>query len=211
MRRALLASLVAALALPAGGAAKLITSVIVVGADGNSRTVRGGERVFEQLRPAHAAEALPDGRYVLVYPMLGEGLPAQPGRFYPETGAACFSWSGRLGACAHVESDLARRLAAVPLSGFAGPPTTIVRLVDDGVRQPTPSNVSVALELAINRSRLARPSARPARCPILYAARWRGPEAARRPTQLCLTGRGLWASGRMYETPAYLLRMARQW
>jgi hypothetical protein len=184
--------------------------VIVVGADGNSRTVRGGERVFEQLRPSRAVAAAAHGSYVLVYPMLPEGLPAQPGRYYPDSGAACFSWSGRLGPCARVEKALARRLDALGLAGFAGATTTIAGYSDDGVPQSVPSNVAVALELALNRTRLARPAARPAACPVLYAVRWRGPEAARRPTRLCLSARGLWAGGRMYAAPAYLLRMVRQ-
>ena len=80
MRLALILAAAAALLLPSGGEAKLITSVIVVGADGGSMTIRGGERLFERLRPTGAADASPGGRYVLVYPMLSEGLPAQPGR-----------------------------------------------------------------------------------------------------------------------------------
>src|SRR5882762_52747 len=87
--------------------AKILTKVIGIGAGGASVELTGLDwgalRMGDRDAPA-------SGGFVLVYPLMERGVPAQPGRFYPETGAACFSWNrAAVGECWRASGELATR------------------------------------------------------------------------------------------------------
>src|ERR1700751_1550497 len=87
-----LAALVVVL-LPAAASAKDVTDVLVVGANGRAVNLGGGWAVYNDLRPQGASAApRPSGTYLLLYPLMEEGLPMEPGRYYLSARAACWSW-----------------------------------------------------------------------------------------------------------------------
>src|SRR5438093_565991 len=150
MRR-LLAIVSLAVLLAAPASAKTLAKLVAVGADGASVEVHGVG--WAQLRME--AEAVPAGGYVLLYPLMERGVPAQPGRFYPASGAACFSWNRSVvGTCWRVADDIAQPLASLPL--LTGQPTILASLFASGRSGSLQSNGAVAIELAFGRPRLAR-------------------------------------------------------
>lgn len=189
---------VAALLVVPSAAAKGITGVAVIGADGRSRTLAVGEEFLAQLRPSTVEVREPRGGYLLVYPLMGGGLPAQPGRFYPDTGAACFSWTLAADSCAAVDPALARRLGSTGLRATRAEPTRIVSLRWNGAPEALPSNYASALELVLTRTALARSAAARRYCAMRFRAAWHGPGAASRPTRFCVQSTGLYARGRVY-------------
>jgi hypothetical protein len=193
----------AVLLLPASASAKLITRFLVVGANGRSVSLGAGWRLYEQIRPqGNATVAAPSGSYLLFYPLMESGLPIEPARYYPDSRVACWSWT-----LARSECVAPTRLPATwprtrVLTSFRQEPTILASLSHDGVSYTLPSNSSVVIELALLRTRLARPAPRSA-CPWSLDARWQGPASATRPTSLCLRANGVSAGGRLYPlTPA---------
>jgi hypothetical protein len=196
------------LAAPPSASAKEFVSLAVTGAAGDSLVLRGTDGLVESIfdgaspfnrgrqpRPAPAR-----GGYVRLYPLDRWGFSGIPGRFYPESGAACFDWLQwrRPTACRRPNRALLRLLApAARLSRYRGRPTTVA-----GLRQPRlPPGVRrqlfVDVELAFDRSRLARPASRPQAC-IPFGVRWSGPAAASRPGRFCLAAQGVFANGLVY-------------
>ena len=190
--------------------------MVVVGARGQSAVVRPesvglldsffdfGSR-FNRPRPR---KAQPRGGYLLVYLLSSGGLPGIPGRFYPRTGAACFSWErDRVGRpCYAANRAVLTALAPsrrLPL--IAGRPTVLARLgrsdgsdLFPGSEPLAWANATVALELAFGRWKVARRlPERPAAC-IPLRGRWSGPDRLRRPSRFCLGPGGAWARGRLY-------------
>jgi hypothetical protein len=194
---AALAALAALLVVPSAGA-KGMNGVAVVGAGGRSLTLPGRDELLAELRPATTQPAVPGGGYLLVYPLLAGGLAAEPGRFYPGTGAACFSWTFATGSCALVAPALADSLRATRLRAAVVEPTTIVRLSWNGVAEPLPSSYATTLELVLTRTASSRPARSMRYCTIRFTAAWRGPRAASRPKRLCVLATGLYAGGRVY-------------
>ena len=91
------------------------------------------------------------------------------------------------------------------LAAFIGEPTTLSRLFVGKRRERVRGNHAVTIELAFDRSRVARPAKRPRLC-VPVRVSWRGPDAARRPTRFCVGEAGIWHAGRVYPTTRQLYR-----
>jgi len=182
----------ALLAVPAASA-KTLTKVVALGAGGMAVELHG--LGWDALQTTSGAA--PAGGYVLVYPLMERGIPARPGRFYPVTGTACFSWDrSALGTCGSISDDVARAVADLPL--LDGAPTILDGLTVAGRAGRINSNGAVAIELAFARTRAAKAMAkRPSNC-LAFAARWTGSEAALRPKRFWSCSAGLWAAGKLY-------------
>jgi hypothetical protein len=189
--------------------------MVLVGARGRSAVVHPAAGLLDSFfdfgsrfnRP-EPTKAQPRGGYVLVYLLGSGGLPGVPGRFYPRTRAACFSWErARIGRPCYIVNRalLAALIPSRRLSLLAGRPTFLSQLVRPngssvlrGSEPAAGANVTVALEMAFGRWRAARASV--ARPPICISLRgdWTGPDRVRRPTRFCLGPAGAWARGRLY-------------
>jgi hypothetical protein len=209
--RALLALLVLAAIAPSDAAAKGVTALVIVGADGRSSTIEPERAVLSVMfyNPASVSHvkpkpAMPRGGYVSIYPLGPGGFPAIPGRFYPATGALCFSWNqgaapsacGRLGVPRHLLATSRR------LERFRAPPTVLSVL-----RPGSTVNLVAALQLAFDRYRASRPAHRPKRC-LPFIAGWAGPRVAQRPSHICVYRRSVYARGRIYPAGRAIWRLA---
>jgi hypothetical protein len=206
MRR-LAVVVLAVLLLPSAAWAKQVTKILVVGANGRAVNVGGGWSLYAQIRPPNGAPVTaPGGPYLLVYPLMETGLPMEPARYYPDSRIGCWSWTLGLDDCVASGQLPASWSGTGSLTSFAAEPTTLKGLSHHGAPYTVPSNASVAVELALLRSRLARPApASPCRW-RLHAA-WQGPAAAGRPRALCLRARGISARGQLYPLPSRVARM----
>jgi hypothetical protein len=209
MRRlAFVALLFLSLWLVSAASAKEFTKLVVVGAQGKSMDLTGNE-----LAPWNAVGPKPEllaptGSYLLLYPLMDKALPMRPGRYFPDERIACFSWArGELGECGHVSEDFAFRLgAARALPRFAAESTILSRFVLNGQNHTLTSNGAVALELAFNTWRRAKPAPRPKYCTAATVA-WTGPGAASRVTSFCVAMTGIWSAGRIYRVPGVIVWM----
>ncbi len=208
---AVLGLLILAAVAPGDAAAKGVATLVVVGSDGRSIRIQPELPVLavmlyhrESVYNRRPEPATPRGGYVKIYLLGPGGFPAIPGRFYPATRALCFSWNqavvpdscGRLGP--------RRRLLAASqrLTLFHGRPTTLTTLRPGGT-----DNLATALELAFDRYRASRSARRPSRC-LPFVAGWHGPQAARRPSQICVSPGGVYARGRLYPAGPTTWRLA---
>ena len=184
--------------LPAAASAKQVTKILVVGANGRSVNIGGGWSLYEQLRPqAGVSVATPSGPYILVYPLMENGLPMEPGRYYTGAQVGCWSWSLDRNACFAIGRLPAAWSRTQTLTSFTSEPTTLASLSHRGVRYTVPSNGSVAVELALLRTRTARRAPRTP-CAWRVDAEWQGPAAASRSTPLCLRANGVSSGARLY-------------
>jgi hypothetical protein len=190
---------------PSSASAKQVTKFLVVGANGRSLSLGGGWSLYQQFRPPNSATAaIPTGRYLRLYPLMENGLPMEPARYYPDARVACWSWSLALSGCSTVQQLPGTWSRTRVLTSFAAEPTTLKSLSHGGTSYPVPSIGSAAIELALLRTSLARPAPH-IRCPWGLTASWEGPAAAARPRSLCLRTDGLSARGRLYPiSPAIL-------
>jgi hypothetical protein len=182
-------------------AGKGIGHLVFVGRDGAVVHVLGGDRLMQ----AGRASPAPKTGYLLVYPLLVSGLPAGTGRYYPAARVVCFSVFRvtRDLPCYSASAFLRTRLGAGSrLPRFTRAPTTIARLMRGAAVQPLNPVAGPTFELALASRSLSRPAAAPEPCTLAYTATWKGPDAATRPTQLCLTADGLYANGRVYPVSA---------
>jgi hypothetical protein len=208
----LLAVVCLALALSPSASAKGVDSIVLVGSDGRSATISAEQEVLGVMLDHPASvynirphRAPPRGGFVKVYPLGLGGFPAIPGRFYPATRALCVGWNqaaapttcGRLAPPRHLLA-VSRRLAH-----FVGRPTVLTGL-DAGAT----ANLVTAVQLAFDRFRSAQPMQRPDSC-ISFVASWQGPQAARRPSHLCVAHRGVYARGRFYPAGPAIWGLAR--
>src|SRR5215217_4259419 len=146
-----LAVAAALLAVPTAGA-KTLTKIVAVGAGGAYIELRGLDWPSLDITPTDVA---PSGDYVLLYPLMDRNVPARPGRFYPASGLACFSWDRTvLGTCGRLADGLATRLAGVP--AVRGEPTLLRSLVRGRAPAGVLSSGAIAIELAFNRPQLSR-------------------------------------------------------
>lgn len=188
-----LAAVAALLAVPAASA-KMLTKVVVVGADDVSVELQGLDWSALRTTPVTLE---PEGGYALVYPLTERGVPAQPGRYYPTAQIACYSWSRAVpGECWRVAETLAARLPGVPL--LQGPPTILGRLVVSGRRVAVASNYAVAIELAFARRERVRSLKKRSKECIEIRATWTGPNASLRPKRFWACPKGLWAANKLY-------------
>jgi hypothetical protein len=205
-RLALVVALVS-MFLPAAASAKEVTKVLVVGANGRTVDLGSGWSVLADLRPEGATPAAqPSGKYFLVYPLMEQGVPMQPGRYYPGAGVACWSWGRDVGDCFAVARLPETWPRTRRLTSFASEQTGLRSLRHEGARYTVRSNDSVAIELALSRTHAARRVPASA-CAWWLHARWKGPQAATRPTSLCLRSNGVSAGGRLYPIPRGVVAM----
>jgi hypothetical protein len=198
MKRALATVAFALLLLAPAAWAKEVSRVLVVGADGRSVNVGGGWPLYDALRPASAPLLdPPSGPYLLVYPLMEAGVPMEPGRFYADSGVGCWSWSLAPEGCLASSQLPTSWTATQGLTPFSTEPTTLKSLTHRGNPQIVPSNASVAVELALLRTKIAR-HLRASRCFWPLRATWQGPAAVARPRSLCLRTGGLSVGNRLY-------------
>ena len=209
--RALLTLLVLAAIAPSDAAAKGVTALVVVGADGRSSKIPPEGAVLSVMfyNPASVDHvkpkpATPRGGYVKIYPLGPGGFPAIPGRFYPSTRALCFSWSQRVAPSSCGRLGLPRHLLATSrrLARFRARPTVLTALRPGGT-----VNLFAALQLAFDRYRASRPARRPERC-LPFVAGWVGPRASQRPPHICVFRRGVYGRGRIYPAGRAIWRLA---
>jgi hypothetical protein len=200
----------AAMLLPAAASAKDVTQVLVVGANGRTVNLGSGWSLYGDLRPEHGTfVSQPKGAYLLLYPLMEEGLPMEPGRYYPSAHVACWAWSVKevsdCFAVAHLPDTWTRTRR---LTSFAAEQTRLRSLTWKGAHYTVPSNQSVAIELALLRTHATR-RAPASPCPWRLHARWQGPAAATRPISLCLRRNGVSTGGRLYPIPRGVAAMLR--
>jgi hypothetical protein len=197
----LVASLIVALAAASVAEGKEFTRLVAVGDHGRSVAFQGQQFAPWNLAPSRI-DALPTGRFILLYPMLDRAVVGEPGRYYPEQRIACFSWNRAIvGDCSAASTEAAAELDRAGVPQFTREPTILSRLWLFGRERRLDSNGAVAIELAFNRWRLAlRHPHRPADCFSLQAT-WSGPAAATRPSRFCLAIAGVWWRGRLYPAP----------
>jgi hypothetical protein len=195
--------------LPSSASAKRVTKVLVVGANGRSVDLGRGWSLYENVRPQAATPASrPSGAYVLLYPLMENGLPMEPGRYYPRARVACWSWSPDASDCSAIAHLPETWWRTRTLTLFAAEQTRLVGLMHEQAPYTVPSNESVAIELALLRTRAAL-SAQRSPCPWRLDARWRGPTAATQPTSLCLRANGVSTGGRLYPMSRAVAAMLR--
>jgi hypothetical protein len=208
----LLAFVCLALALSPPASAKDIQSIVVVGSDGRSTTIGAEQEVLGVMlyHPASVYnvrphQATPRGGFVKIYPVGPGGFPAIPGRFYPATRALCSGWNQAIAPSSCGRLAPPRHLLAVSrwLAHFVSQPTVLV-----GLDPSATANLLAAVQLALDRFRLARAVRRPASC-LSFFASWRGREATRRATDICIAHRGVYARGRLYPAGPAIWRLAR--
>lgn len=194
--RAAACVVLAALVLAAPARGKEFASLVVVGADGRSLQLRPPPAVLDSLFSARAG-ARPEGSYLRLYPLDPTGHVGIPGRFYPGTGAVCLSWNQAAAprGCRRLEGQLRAELGrAQAFRRFRGAGTTLAELAGLLVPRNVASQLRVAVELAFDRSLLARPAPPLRRC-FRFLARWRGSAAKSRPRDFCLSPRRVYAGG----------------
>jgi hypothetical protein len=192
---------------PSAASAKQVTKFLVVGANGRSVSLGSGWSLYQQLRPPNAAPAaIPSGPYLLFYPLMENGVPMEPARYYPDAQVACWSWSLALSGCSAVQQLPVTWSRTGVLTSFTAEPTTLKSLSHGVASYTVPSNGSVAIELALRRTSLAR-RVPPSGCLWRLTARWQGPASATRPRSLCLRAKSLSARGRLYPISPAIMTM----
>jgi hypothetical protein len=186
------------LAIPsaiAGGSFERIVGVGAKGAWAAIKLDQAGPRSESVI--GGRAVGLPSGGYVRIYPFIG-GLPAVPSRFYPADHDVCLYWREPVSNCSRLSAGGRRLLApfaALPLRHDA-PTTPIAVRYRSRLLRYADGNIFAALELALERTAVSRPSA--PRNAIALTVTWRGPKAAHRPRALLLTPIGVYSSKRLF-------------
>jgi hypothetical protein len=189
---------VALLSAPGARAGGSFERIVGVGARGVSAAIeldQTGSRSEYALRGAPVP--VPSGGYVRLYPFIG-GLPAIPGRFYPDSHVVCLYWHEPASNCTRLAAGgkrLLAPLAELPLRHEAPTTPVAVRYRSRLVRYAD-GNIFAALELAIERPSLLRSSVPPNAIPL--GVTWRGPKAAQLPDDILLTSIGMYARGRLF-------------
>jgi hypothetical protein len=188
-------ALAASLVAGSAASAKSLQKIVAIGAHGASTELTGLDWGTWAESPARVS---PKGQYVLLYPLMERGIPAQPGRYYPGLHVVCFS-ADRLfaGRCYGAPAALEAVLAGLPT--VARPPAIVKKLVVSGKKRNDWSSGAVAIELAFNRPALAKAVPKPDRCRAVRVV-WKGPMAASRPARFFACSGGLWAAGKLYPT-----------
>jgi len=177
------------LAAPAAQA-KSLTKIVVVGSKGTTAELTGFRLEDWASSPARVA---PKGSFLLVYPVIDQDIVAQPGRYYAEQHALCFSWDRRYaGRCYWAPTRFESNVSQFSL--LAKPLPFIKRISVEGKAKNDWSNGAVAIELAFNRASLARVAERPRKCSAVRV-RW---SAAGRPNRFWACRDAIWAAGKLY-------------
>jgi hypothetical protein len=193
--RLLLALIVVALAAASAASAKEGTAVLVVGPRGPTfvepyRIVVGPLGRLQLTLP-------PVEPYVLVFPLMRDGVPMRPGRWYPRAGVLCSGWRSGVEAGCTTEPKLRGWLGSGVATGvFRREPARLTRLLRAGAPLLPYGNEATAVKLALAQRSKAAPA--PDEC-VSFRARWTGPGAAARPGSFCVSsGGGVYAGGRLY-------------
>ena len=201
MRQRLLISVIAAAALVlvpgavAGGPFERVVGVGAKGAWAEIKLSPSGPRSDTSF--GGTAVAVPSGGYIRIYPLIG-GLPGIPGRFYPAAHVLCLYWNEPVSNCSRLSAagvGLLALFAGLPLL-HAAPTTSVAVRYSSRLLRFADGNIFAALELALERPSLFRSSLPPNA--IALTVVWRGPSAARRPSQLFLTPSGVYASKHLF-------------
>jgi hypothetical protein len=115
-------------------------------------------------------------------------------------------WSLALSGCSAIQQLPATWSQTGVLTSFTAEPTTLKSLSHGVASYTVPSNGSVAIELALRRTSLAR-RVPPSGCLWRLTATWQGPASATRPRTLCLRAKGLSARGRLYPISPAIMTM----
>lgn len=144
-----------------------------------------------------ATSAVPSAPYVLVYPLMEQGVPMRPGRWYPGEGVLCSGWRTGVEAGCTAAPQLRGWLGRGIATGlFRGASTHLAGLTRRGLPLPVASNEATAIEMALNQ--LGSAGTPPADC-VPFAGRWAGPRAPLRPTSFCVSpAGGVYAGGHHY-------------
>ena len=189
---------VAFMLVPTAVAGGSFERIVGVGANGASAAIKlnqTGPRSDSVL--VGAAVAVPSGAYVRIYPFIGD-LPAIPGRFYPAAHVLCLYWHEPVSNCLRLGAagiSLLAPFARLPLR-YKAPTTPVAVRYRSRLLRYADGNIFAALELALERRALSRSSM--PRNAIALAVTWRGPSAARRPSQLFLTPLGVYTPQRLF-------------
>jgi hypothetical protein len=200
MKKRLLISVIAAalVLVPhavAGGPFERVVGVGSKGAWAEIKLSQSGPRSDSSF--GGTAVPAPSGGYIRVYALIG-GLPGIPGRFYPAAHVLCLYWHEPVSNCSRLGAGGVGLLAPfvrLPLLHAAPTTAVAVRYRSRPLRYAD-GNIFAALELALERPPLARSSLPPN--PIALTVVWRGPNAARRPSQLFLAPTGVYASKHLF-------------
>jgi hypothetical protein len=143
----------------------------------------------------------PNAPYVLVYPLMEQGVPMRPGRWYPAEQLLCSGWrTGVEAGCLHAPSLRGLLGTGIATGLFHQRPTLLSRLTRQRTSLGADGNEATAIEMSLNQS--GRPASQPAGC-VPFTARWTGPQAASKPGSFCVarTG-GIFVGGRVYPLPS---------
>jgi hypothetical protein len=192
--RTALAAVVLALAAAPAAQAKELTSVLVVGPRGEAlvepyRIVQGPLARLRLVAP-------PAEPYALVFPLM-RGVPARPGRWFPNAGVICSGWrSGVEAGCASAPTLRGSLGSGVATGLFRSEPVRLLSLRRRGVALLPYGNEAWAVKLALLQR--GAHAAAPAGC-VRFTARW---SAQGLPSSFCVSSAGgLYASGRVYPLP----------
>jgi hypothetical protein len=198
VRRALLVLFVTLVCVPAA-ASKDGTAVLVIGPNGKAlvEPFAPFTYVFENFDLVAKSLAPPTAPYVLVYPVMQEGIPMRPGRRYPRAGVLCSGWRTGIEAGCTTVPKLRNWFGSGLRTGlFRGVPTQLASLTRGGTRLLRYGNQATAIEMSLNQIGRAAPT--PGGC-VSFSARWTGPRASMQPTLFCVSpGGGVYADGKHY-------------
>jgi hypothetical protein len=194
---------IVALALPAAAQAKGGDSVLVLGP--GARALVAPWAPVDAAIPNTGPLAPPHEPYVLLYPLMRDGVPMRPGRWYPHSRVICSGWRSGIEAGCRTAPQLRTWLGSGSATGvFRVEPARILELVRNGVSLLPYGNEATAIKLALGQR--ARAAARPADC-VTFRLRWSGPPG--RVTSLCISPQGgVYAAGLVYPLPATAARFA---
>jgi hypothetical protein len=200
MRCGLLLVALVGLSVPSSAAAKGFNRVVVIGADHRSVELRGSESVLGWA-DSTPGRRLRGGYLRLFY--IGPGdFPANPARYYPETGCIALDWPTFETTCRPAstrQKRLLSRTRGLPL--FREPPTHVSRIGYLGSKDAFsgqlkgPGALKDPIELALDRT--SRAAAKPRHC-FAFRVTWRGPQSAERPRRLFLCASGVYTQGRIH-------------
>jgi hypothetical protein len=188
----------AAVVVPARGTSRELVRAALVGGRGQVANVSANPGVLESFFKLNSRynnfqaprAGTPRGGFVLLYLLDRTGMPAVPARYFPLTGAACFSWdlSGSPNSCIEANAALRKLLAPARALPTLTLPTVLTRLRfrDGGDVIQTPLRAAAELAFA-KRGVTTKPAGRGCRS---LRASWSGPSAASRPRSFCLSPSG---------------------
>lgn len=143
----------------------------------------------------------PGTPYVLVYPLMEQGVPMRPGRWYPTEQLLCSGWrTGIEAGCIYAPRLRGLLGTGIATGLFHQPPTLLAKLTRRQTPMPAAGNEATAIEMSLNQN--SRPANQPADC-VPFTAQWTGPQRTAKPRSFCIapTG-GIYLKERVYPLAA---------